>query len=221
MLIAPSILNADNLRLAEGISQAVKAGIRRFHIDIMDGHFVSNLSYGPQLVSDFKKEFPKIEAEVHLMSNNLDVMIPAFVEAGCDLLEFHYEAATPDQVGKWLTYLKEHNVKAGLALNPDTYLEVLNDYADRLDQVLLMTVFPGFGGQKFIPESPARIAAARDLLSVACPKHVPLEVDGGINGDTAGLAKNAGAEIFVAGSYIFGNGSIAGQVNRLNELLEE
>ena len=112
MIISPSILNADNLNLGRDIKKATQAGITRFHIDIMDGHFVPNLSYGPQLVQDFKREFPLVEAEVHLMSNNLETTIPAFTQAGADLLEFHFEAT--NKVDYWLDYLASNGVKACL-----------------------------------------------------------------------------------------------------------
>ncbi|MBA1393882.1 ribulose-phosphate 3-epimerase [Lactobacillus sp. XV13L] len=216
MLIAPSILNIDNLNLAKDIKAAAEAGISRFHIDIMDGHFVPNLSFGPQLVSDFKRAFPDLEAEVHLMSNNPDVFVPAFVKAGADLVLLHYEAMDEDALDKWLDYLKDHGVKAGLVLNPDTPVDVLDHFAARLDQVLLMTVYPGFGGQKFIPESGKKIVQTVSLLG----DRVPVEVDGGINKETAKIAKEAGASIFVAGSYLFCQKSVRAQVEELQGILQ-
>lgn len=218
MLIAPSILNANNLDLKKDIKEATAAGITRFHIDIMDGHFVPNLSFGPQMVSDFKCEFPTTEAEIHLMSDKPDVLVPAFVKAGADLVEIHYEAMSEEKVNHWLDYLIANNVKAGLVLNPDTPVSVLNKFVSKLDQVLLMTVYPGFGGQKFIADSPKRIKKTRQLLTKA-GKDIPIEVDGGVNGQTAMLAKDAGADVFVAGSYIFKNGNITEQVKKLTEIL--
>ena len=218
MLIAPSILNANNLDLKKDIKEAAAAGITRFHIDIMDGHFVPNLSFGPQMVSDFKREFPTTEAEIHLMSDKPDVLVPAFVKAGADLVEIHYEAMSEEKVNHWLDYLVANNVKAGLVLNPDTPVSVLNKFVSKLDQVLLMTVYPGFGGQKFIADSPKRIKKTRQLLTKA-GKDIPIEVDGGVNGQTAMLAKDAGADVFVAGSYIFKNGNITEQVKKLTEIL--
>ena len=218
MLIAPSILNANNLDLKKDIKEATAAGITRFHIDIMDGHFVPNLSFGPQMVSDFKREFPTTEAEIHLMSDKPDVLVPAFVKAGADLVEIHYEAMTEEKVNHWLDYLAANNVRAGLVLNPDTPVSVLNKFVSKLNQVLLMTVYPGFGGQKFIADSPKRIKKTRQLLTKA-GKDIPIEVDGGVNGQTAMLAKDAGADVFVAGSYIFKNGNIIEQVKKLTEIL--
>lgn len=215
MLIAPSILNANNLTLKDEIKRATNAGITRFHIDIMDGHFVPNLSFGPQLVSDFKTEFPITEAEIHLMSNNPKVLIPAFVKAGADLLEFHYEAMQPNEVKYWLDYLKSNGVKAGLVLNPDTPVSVVEQFKNQIDQLLLMTVHPGFGGQKFLENSASRIKEARELVG----KDIAIEVDGGINQQTARIAKDAGANVFVAGSYLFEKGDIASQIAKLTQSL--
>lgn len=215
MLIAPSILNANNLTLKDEIKRAMNAGITRFHIDIMDGHFVPNLSFGPQLVSDFKTEFPITEAEIHLMSNNPKVLIPSFVKAGADLLEFHYEAMQPNEVKYWLDYLKSNGVKAGLVLNPDTPVSVVEQFKNQIDQLLLMTVHPGFGGQKFLENSASRIKEARELVG----KDIAIEVDGGINQQTARIAKDAGANVFVAGSYLFEKGDIASQIAKLTQSL--
>lgn len=215
MLIAPSILNANNLTLKDEIKRATNAGITRFHIDIMDGHFVPNLSFGPQLVSDFKTEFPITEAEIHLMSNNPKVLIPAFVKAGADLLEFHYEAMQPNEVKYWLDYLKSNGVKAGFVLNPDTPVSVVEQFKNQIDQLLLMTVHPGFGGQKFLENSASRIKEARELVG----KDIAIEVDGGINQQTARIAKDAGANVFVAGSYLFEKGDIASQIAKLTQSL--
>ena len=184
-MIAPSILNINNLNLKDDIATAAENGITRFHIDIMDGHFVPNLSFGPQLVSDFKKEFPHLEAEIHLMSNNPDVLVPAFVKAGAQIMLLHYEAMNEAKLNYWLDYLKQNHVKAGVVLNPDTPISVLNKFIPKLDQILLMTVYPGFGGQKFIPESVKRISQVKELVKA----DFPLEVDGGINAQTAKQAK--------------------------------
>lgn len=218
MIIAPSILNADNLNLGRDIKKAIQAGITRFHIDIMDGHFVPNLSYGPQLVQDFKREFPLVEAEIHLMSDNLETMIPAFTQAGADLLEFHFEASK--KVEYWLDYLASNGVKTGLVLNPETDVNVLKPYLKELKQVLLMSVHPGFGGQKYIPETADKIAQLKQLMKDA-NVNIPIEVDGGINDKTAPLAEKAGANVLVCGSYIFKNGDIAGQIRKLEGILNE
>lgn len=213
-MIAPSILNADNMHLSRDIKAAIESGITRFHIDIMDGHFVPNLSYGPELVKDFKRSFPLTEAEIHLMSDNLETTLPLFVEAGCDILEFHYEAT--DRPEYWVKYLKDHNVRCGIAINPSTPVQKLKPFLKDLDQVLLMTVKPGFGGQKFEEKSVERLVELQDMIESEGLK-LPIEVDGGINHETLKLTRDAGATIFVAGSYIFRNGSIEDQVMKLKK----
>ncbi|MBP2056935.1 ribulose-phosphate 3-epimerase [Lactobacillus colini] len=215
-MIAPSILNANNMNLGHDIEAAAQCGISRFHIDIMDGHFVPNLSYGPELVKNFKNQFPNLEAEVHLMSNNLDVVLPAFVKAGADLIEFHLEATNkPDS---WLTYLHQHGLKAGLVISPDTPVDKVKPFLDKIDQLLIMSVYPGFGGQSFIEKSIDRIKQARELITTT-GRQVPIEVDGGIDEDTVGKVTQAGADIYVAGSYIFKRGPIAEQINKLNKVI--
>ena len=216
MLIAPSILNADNLNLETGIKDAIAAGISRFHIDIMDGHFVPNLSFGPQLVEDFKREFPMTDAEIHLMSDNPDDLVPAFVNAGADWVELHYEAMSEKKLDYWLDYLISNDVKTSLAINPDTPSDVVSKFASKLDQVLVMTVHPGFGGQKFITDSAEKIKQVREMVG---PDTV-IEVDGGVNEQTIKIAKDAGADIFVVGSYLYKDGDIANQVRKLEKVIE-
>lgn len=216
MLIAPSILNADNLNLETDIKDAIAAGISRFHIDIMDGHFVPNLSFGPQLVEDFKREFPMTDAEIHLMSDNPDDLAPAFVNAGADWVELHYEAMSEKKLDYWLDYLISNDVKTSLAINPDTPSDVVSKFASKLDQVLVMTVHPGFGGQKFITDSAEKIKQVREIVG---PDTV-IEVDGGVNDQTIKIAKDAGADIFVVGSYLYKDGDIANQVRKLEKVIE-
>lgn len=216
MIIAPSILNADNLNLETDIKEAIAAGINRFHIDIMDGHFVPNLSFGPQLVEDFKREFPMTDAEIHLMSDSPDDLVPAFVNAGADLIELHYEAMDEDKLDYWLDYLISNSVNTGLALNPDTPSDVVAKYVSKLNQVLVMTVHPGFGGQEFIANSDQKIKEVRELVG----PDIDIEVDGGINNQTIKIAKDAGANVFVVGSYLYKAGNIANQVHKLEDILK-
>lgn len=216
MLIAPSILNADNLNLETDIKDAIAAGISRFHIDIMDGHFVPNLSFGPQLVEDFKREFPMTDAEIHLMSDNPDDLVPAFVNAGADLVELHYEAMSEKKLDYWLDYLISNDVKTSLVINPDTPSDVVSKFALKLDQVLVMTVHPGFGGQKFITDSAEKIKQVREIVG----PDTAIEVDGGVNDQTIKIAKDAGADIFVVGSYLYKDGDIANQVRKLEKVIE-
>lgn len=216
MLIAPSILNADNLNLETDIKDAIAAGISRFHIDIMDGHFVPNLSFGPQLVEDFKRGFSMTDAEIHLMSDNPDDLVPAFVNAGADLVELHYEAMSEKKLDYWLDYLISNDVKTSLAINPDTPSDVVSKFASKLDQVLVMTVHPGFGGQKFITDSAEKIKQVREIVG----PDTAIEVDGGVNDQTIKIAKDAGADIFVVGSYLYKDGDIANQVRKLEKVIE-
>lgn len=216
MLIAPSILNADNLNLETDIKDAIAAGISRFHIDIMDGHFVPNLSFGPQLVEDFKREFPMTDAEIHLMSDNPKDLVPAFVNAGADLIELHYEAMSEEKLNYWFDYLISNDVNTSLAINPDTPSDVVAKFAPKLDQVLVMTVHPGFGGQKFIEDSAEKIKQVREIVG----PDVAIEVDGGINDQTIKIAKDAGANVFVVGSYLYKDGDIANQVRKIENVIE-
>lgn len=219
MKIAPSILNADQMNLKDEIAQAIQAGSDQFHLDIMDAHFVPNLSFGPALVHDFKQSFPQVSVDIHLMSNRPQVLVPAFVKAGADLIELHYESMPKEQLQHWLAYLKAHQVQAGLVLNPETPVTVIGDYLARVQQILLMTVHPGFGGQKFLPGAASRISQARAILTQRRAK-ATLAVDGGINQQTIATAKKAGADLFVVGSYIFSQGKIAGQIKKLERIIK-
>lgn len=216
MIIAPSILNADNLNLKENIKEAVAVGIDRFHIDIMDGHFVPNLSFGPQLISDFKREFPMIDAEIHFMSNNTDDLIPAFVAAGADIMELHYGAMSESKLNYWLDYLASNGVETVLAIKPDVQADVIEKFLPKIKQVLVMTVNPGFGGQSFIADSAEKIKQVREIVG----PNMPIEVDGGINDRTIKIAKDAGADVFVVGSYLYKNGNITNQVRKLEKIIK-
>lgn len=216
MIIAPSILNADNLNLKENIKEAVAVGIDRFHIDIMDGHFVPNLSFGPQLISDFKREFPMTDAEIHFMSNNPDDLIPAFVAAGADIMELHYGAMSESKLNYWLDYLASNGVETVLAIKPDVQADVIEKFLPKIKQVLVMTVNPGFGGQSFIADSAEKIKQVREIVG----PNMPIEVDGGINDRTIKIAKDAGADVFVVGSYLYKNGNITNQVRKLEKIIK-
>lgn len=218
-MIAPSILNANNMHLSDNIKEAIDNGINRFHIDIMDGHFVPNLSYGPELVTDLKNEFPDTQIEIHLMSDNLKTTIPLFVKTNCcHLLEFHFEACQENEIKSWIDYLHDNQVKAGLVINPTTPVEKIKPYLPYLDQLLIMTVIPGFGGQKFRDDSSSRIKEAQTLIA-QLNQSVPIEVDGGVNDQTIKIVKDAGASIFVVGSYIFKKNTISHQIDELKTIL--
>ena len=199
IIIAPSILSADLWNLGRDVEAVEKAGADWLHVDVMDGHFVPNLSFGPAVVKNLCGR-AQLPLDVHLMVQRPLKFIEAFAKAGADMLTVHIEAE--DDVKEALLLIKKLGVKAGLSIKPDTDPKRLGDYLDLLDLVLVMTVQPGFGGQSFLPHSPAQIAAVRAQISAA-ERPVWLEVDGGINAHTAAEAARAGADVFVAGNAIF------------------
>ena len=199
IMIAPSILSADLWNLGRDVETVRKAGADWLHVDVMDGHFVPNLSFGPAVVKNLCGR-AQLPLDVHLMVQRPLKFIEAFAKAGADMLTVHIEAE--DDVKEALLLIKKLGVKAGLSVKPDTDPKRLGDYLYLLDLVLVMTVQPGFGGQSFLPHSPAQIAAVRAQISAA-GRPVWLEVDGGINAHTAAEAARAGADAFVAGNAIF------------------
>jgi ribulose-phosphate 3-epimerase len=191
--IAPSILSADFTRLGEEIREVEKAGADLIHIDVMDGRFVPNLTVGP-LVVEAARRATTLPLDVHLM-------IPEFAEAGSDYLTVHVEACP--HLHRTIQLIKEKGVKAGVSLNPATALSLIEPILPEVDLLLVMSVNPGFGGQAFIPSILEKLKAARQLIDRIAPR-VALEVDGGIKVDNARALRSAGADIFVAGSAIFG-----------------
>ncbi|MGI6707016.1 MAG: ribulose-phosphate 3-epimerase [Clostridia bacterium] len=197
--IAPSILSADFSILADEVASLEKAGADYIHVDIMDGHFVPNITFGPGVVKALKRK-TSLPLDVHLMIENPDQYIDAFVEAGADILTVHVEAATHLQ--RTLNTIREKGVKAGISLNPATPVEYVDYVLDDIDMVLIMTVNPGFGGQKFIPSMIRKIQRVRDLVEGI--KHtIEIEVDGGITPDNVDAVIKAGANVIVAGSAVF------------------
>ena len=190
--IAPSILSADFGKLNEEIA-TVEAHSDYIHVDVMDGHFVPNITLGPPIVKRIKSDLP---LDVHLMIENPEDYIEAFVEAGADIISVHVE--TCPHLHRVIQQIKSHGIKASVAVNPGTPVDSVYDVINDLDQVLLMTVNPGFGGQKFIESVLPKIKQLREYAP-----EIDIEVDGGINAQTVQLAKEAGANVFVAGSYIF------------------
>jgi ribulose-phosphate 3-epimerase len=200
--VAPSILAADFARLAEEIRAAEVAGADLIHIDVMDGHFVPNLTIGPGVVAALRPH-TKLPFDVHLMISPVDPLVPAFAEAGADIITVHPEAGP--HVHRTIQLIKSLGKKAGVALNPGTPADVLDNVLADIDLVLVMSVNPGFGGQKFIASQNAKIARIREMIT-ASGRSIDLEVDGGITPDTAAGVIAAGANILVAGTAVFSGG---------------
>jgi ribulose-phosphate 3-epimerase len=198
--IAPSILSADFARLGEEVRAVAAAGADLIHFDVMDNHYVPNLTVGP-LVCAALKPHVNLPLDVHLMVKPVDRIIPEFAKAGASIISFHPEAS--DHVDRTIGLIRESGCKAGLVLNPATPVSWLDHTLDKLDLVLLMSVNPGFGGQQFIPSVLPKIAEVRKRIQ-ACGKPIWLEVDGGVKADNIAEIARAGADTFVAGSAIFG-----------------
>jgi len=209
--IAPSVLSADLTRLAEQVGQVVTGGADWLHVDVMDGRFVPNLTFGANMVTALKK-LTDLPIDVHLMVLEPEHYIAPMADAGAASLTFHPEATI--HVQRQLAAIRQRGMKAGLALNPATPLGRVEDVVDDVDLLLVMTVNPGFGGQSYIPASDRKIKRAKDLL-VARGRDAYLEVDGGIGPDTIARAREAGADTFVAGQAVFGAADPGKQIGEL------
>lgn len=207
--IAPSILSADFGRLSEEIVALEKAGADLIHLDIMDGNYVPNLTFGAGVVKALRPQ-SKLPFDVHLMVNNPDEMIPWFIAAGADIITVHAEACR--HLDKTLATIRSYGLKAGVSLNPATPENVLEYVLDKLDLVLVMSVNPGFGGQKFIESSLQKIARIKEMIA---GREIELEVDGGINPLTAARCISAGADILVTGTSVFAGGEYARNIEAL------
>lgn len=212
--IAPSILSADFAKLGEEIYNIEKAGADYIHIDVMDGSFVPNITIGNEVVKSLRQK-TQLPFDVHLMINNPDNHIKAFAEAGSDLITIHAEASI--HLDRSLALIKSFNKKVGVSLVPSTHEDCLDYILEKLDLILVMTVNPGFGGQKFLSSQLKKIENIRKKIE-KLGKKIELEVDGGINDQTARIAVEAGADVLVSGSYIFGSGNYQQAIQNLRKI---
>lgn len=200
--IAPSILSADFARLGEEVDRVLAAGADIVHFDVMDNHYVPNLTIGPMVCKALRNYGVKVPIDVHLMIRPVDRIVPDFAEAGADYITFHPEAS--EHIDRTLQLIRDQGCKAGLVFNPATPLHYLDFVMDRLDMILLMSVNPGFGGQIFIPRVLDKLRQVRKRIDDSGSRSIRLEIDGGVNGKNIREIAEAGADTFVSGSAIFG-----------------
>lgn len=217
LVIAPSILSADFARLGEDVTSVLAAGADWIHFDVMDNHYVPNLTIGPMVCRALRDYGVTAPIDVHLMVKPVDRIIPDFAQAGASYITFHPEAS--DHIDRTLQLIHSEGCKAGLVFNPATPLSYLEYVMDKVDMILLMSVNPGFGGQKFIPATLDKLRAARKMIDES-GRDIRLEIDGGVKADNIREIKAAGADTFVAGSAIFGASSDS-DANRYNSIIQQ
>ncbi|WP_394192850.1 ribulose-phosphate 3-epimerase [Pseudoalteromonas atlantica] len=216
-LIAPSILSADFARLGDDVDNVINAGADIVHFDVMDNHYVPNLTIGPMVCKALRDYGVTAPIDVHLMVKPVDSLIPQFAEAGASIITFHPEAS--EHIDRTLQLIKDHGCQAGLVFNPATSLSYLEHVIDKIDVVLLMSVNPGFGGQSFIPHTLEKLRQARKIIDDS-GRSIRLEVDGGIKVDNIAEAAQAGADMFVAGSAIFNQPDYKTVIDQMREQLQ-
>jgi ribulose-phosphate 3-epimerase len=217
IIISPSILSADFARLGEEVNAVLAAGADWIHFDVMDNHYVPNLTIGPMVCEALRKAGVVAPIDVHLMVSPVDAMVTDFAKAGATNISFHPEAT--HHVDRTIQHIRDSGCNPGLVFNPATSLNWLDYVIDKIDIVLLMSVNPGFGGQKFIPEAIPKIAQVRSRID-ACGRDIKLEVDGGVKVDNAAAIAKAGADTFVAGSAIFGSADYAKTIKEMRAQIE-
>jgi ribulose-phosphate 3-epimerase len=215
-IIAPSILSADMARLGQEAEAVLTAGADILHVDVMDNHYVPNLTFGPIMVEALRKYGIKAPLDVHLMIKPVDRIIPDFARAGATYITFHPEAS--EHVDRTLQLIRDQGCQAGLVFNPATPLSCLDHVLDKVDMILIMSVNPGFGGQSFIPASLDKVRAVRCIIDKSGRK-IRLEIDGGVKTDNIRAIATAGADTFVAGSAIFGNGDYRSIIKAMRDEL--
>ena len=217
-LIAPSILAANVAHLGDEVRAVLDAGADWVHVDVMDNHYVPNITYGPVVVRALRYDGITAPLDVHLMVKPVDRLIAEFAEAGASTITFHPEAS--EHIDRSLQLIHEHDCQAGLAFNPATSLDLLTHVVDKVDLILLMSVNPGFGGQTLIPSVFKKLVTARQIIDDGVHP-IRLEVDGGVNSDNIGKLATAGADTFVAGSAIFGSEDYAASIAEMRDKLAE